>query len=482
MRGPRTLFAFALLAAAFLGPAPVRAGVSNLTVDTTVDSFDGSCTDGDCSLRDALAVVPDGGTVAVPPGVYRLALAGPGGLDEGDLDLTRPVSIVRDGEGGVFVDASGLGDRVFQIDGNADVAIEGLTLFGGRGYFRGGGVRVVTGSVHLDGVTITGGSAGEGGGGLSVSRDGRAVVTRSLFIENRSRGTGGGIEVAGELTLRDSAVIANRARIAGGVDARDAVLRMTNVTVAANRSRTLGGGLRASGDVSLSHVTIARNRADRAGAVAADPGVVAFARSIVAANVAVVAPSCDAPGDSAGANVEGASDRCGFDRASDVVRADAGLGPLRSNGGPAPTMALSATSPALAIGRSGCAARDQRGAPRGVPCDAGAYERVLCSGRPVNIVGTPGDDVLSGGREPDTFLGLGGDDEFQGSLAEDRACGGPGADHLIGGPGDDVLVGQAGDDHLEGEDGDDRLLGGPGTDTCVGGAGRDDLAACEPTG
>jgi hypothetical protein len=54
---------------------------------------------------------------------------------------------------------------------------------------------------------------------------------------------------------------------------------------------------------------------------------------------------------------------------------------------------------------------------------------VLCLGRPVGIVGSPGDDELAGGREPDTFLGLGGDDRFQGSLAGDRACGARGNDH-----------------------------------------------------
>jgi predicted outer membrane repeat protein len=469
-----------VFATTFLAPVPASAGPSMVTVDTTVDSFDGTCADDDCSLRDALASVPDGGTVGVPSGVYTLALTGSGGVEEGDLDLSRSVSIVRDGDSGVFVDATTLGDRVVQVDGGADVVLEGLTLLGGRGYFRGGGVRVVSGSLHLDGVTITGGVAGEGGGGLSVSRDGHAVVARSLFLENRSRGTGGGIEVAGTLTLRDSAVVGNRARIGGGIDARDAVVRMTNVTVATNRSRSQGGGLRASGDVVLSHVTIARNRAEHAGGVAAKAGVVTFGRSIVADNVAGTAPSCDAMGISIGANVEGASDGCGFDRGSDVVRVDPGLGPLLPNGGPTPTMALSASSPAVGIGATGCAVRDQRGAPRDGPCDAGAYERVLCLGRAVNIVGTPGDDELSGGREPDTFLGLGGDDEFQGSLASDRACGGRGSDHLLGGPGDDVLAGQGDDDHLDGEDGGDRLLGGPGTDTCVGGPGRDDLVACEP--
>jgi Ca2+-binding RTX toxin-like protein len=128
-----------------------------------------------------------------------------------------------------------------------------------------------------------------------------------------------------------------------------------------------------------------------------------------------------------------------------------------------------ASSPAIDMGGR-CSRSDQRGAPRDDRCDGGAYERVFCLGRAVNIVGTPGDDELSGGREPDAFLGLAGDDEFQGSLNDDVACGSGGDDHLIGGPGDDRLAGGRGNDVLDGEGGRDRCWGGPG---------RDELIACE---
>lgn len=454
-----------------------------ITVDTFADGYDGSCADGDCSVRDALARVADGGTVKLPSGFYTLSVTGAGGLEEGDLDLTRSVTITRSAEGGVFLDASGLGDRIAQIDGDAGVTLEGLTLLGGHGNIRGGGVRVVTGSVALLGVTIVGGSVGEGGGGLSVAKGGAATVARSLFLDNRTRGTGGGIEVAGTAEIVDSTIAGNTARVGGGIDVRDADVVLENVTIAKNRARGSGGGIRASGSVLLGSATVARNRAGVAGGgVASSPDVVRFARSVVADNVAPVGASCTSPGVSAGHNVEDTTSWCGFSRSTDIGRVDARLGGLRANGGPTPAIALLNGSPALGAGGTGCPHADQRGAPRGVPCDSGAYERVLCLGSVVNIVGTRGDDELSGGREPDTFLGLGGDDEFQGSLAADRACGGPGDDHLIGGPGDDILAGQLGGDLLEGEDGDDRLLGGPGADACDGGPGRDRTLACEPDG
>jgi hypothetical protein len=148
-------------------------------------------------------------------------------------------------------------------------------------------------------------------------------------------------------------------------------------------------------------------------------------------------------------------------------------------------MALSVRSPAADLAGD-CGGRDQRGAPRDRRCDAGAYEIVRCLGRPVNIVGTPDEDELSGGRGRDVFLGMAGSDEFQGSIGRDRACGGPGDDLLIAGPGNDRFAGEAGDDRVKGEAGRDLLYAGPGRDQLVGGPGRDrcelDAADRDPRG
>ena len=66
-----------LWAVALVVVAPPGAiAVPTLTVDVFEDTFDGSCDDGDCSLRDALAIVDAGGTVRVPPGFYALSLTG----------------------------------------------------------------------------------------------------------------------------------------------------------------------------------------------------------------------------------------------------------------------------------------------------------------------------------------------------------------------------------------------------------------------
>ena len=107
MRRVRVSLFCLVSAIALLGFEPVALAAASLTVDTFEDTFDGSCADGDCSLRDAVSSVDPGGTVRLPPGFYALDRAG-AGPDAGDIDLDRPVTIVGIGETGTFLDASGL--------------------------------------------------------------------------------------------------------------------------------------------------------------------------------------------------------------------------------------------------------------------------------------------------------------------------------------------------------------------------------------
>jgi Ca2+-binding RTX toxin-like protein len=71
------------------------------------------------------------------------------------------------------------------------------------------------------------------------------------------------------------------------------------------------------------------------------------------------------------------------------------------------------------------------------------------------LVGTAGDDTLTGGYGHDTLKGLAGHDT------------------LSGGYGSDTLYGGAGDDRLDGGTSNDTLIGGLGRDTLTGGTGHD---------
>lgn len=447
-----------------------------LTVDTFEDSFDGTCAD-DCSLRDAIASVDDGGTVRVGPGFYELSLAGDGGIEAGDLDLDRPVTIEGTGSLGAFLDASSLGDRAFDVA--AQASLHHLTLIGGSEVGSGGLVRVTAGAVRLSDSTLIGGLARKGGA-VAVGDGAGLRVVRSWISKTFATERGGAIFVRGTATVVRSTISEGQAEAGGGVWVADTgSLVVSNSTISGNEASAGGGGLNVRGSAELGSATIARNRAAVGGGVRATAAAeVTTIASVFEGNQAADrAPTCSRRLSSGGHNVADTLG-CGLDAAGDLAGVDPTLGPLRQNGGPTPTHVLRVGSPAVGNGGGACPALDQRGAPR-ADCDSGAYELVFCLDRPVTMVGTPGPDDLSGGLGRDVFLGLAGDDDFQGSSAADRACGGRGNDHLIGGPDDDRLAGAAGRDVLEGEGGDDLLVGGAGRDECLGDAGLDHARSCE---
>ncbi|MEX1207101.1 MAG: calcium-binding protein [Acidimicrobiia bacterium] len=98
-----------------------------------------------------------------------------------------------------------------------------------------------------------------------------------------------------------------------------------------------------------------------------------------------------------------------------------------------------------------------------------------CTGLPVTIVGTEGDDVIHGTDGDDVIVGLGGNDTIYGLGGDDVICGDGGDDVLHGGSGHDLLVGGDGDDIISGDGGKDTILGGSGNDTLTGKKGADDL-------
>jgi uncharacterized repeat protein (TIGR01451 family)/uncharacterized repeat protein (TIGR02543 family) len=95
----------------------------------------------------------------------------------------------------------------------------------------------------------------------------------------------------------------------------------------------------------------------------------------------------------------------------------------------------------------------------------------LCMGRPVTILGTPGNDHINGTPGDDVIHGLGGNDHINGQGGNDVICGGEGNDHLRGGDGDDQVDGSEGNDYLRGGRGNDTLRGGEGDDLLDGGQG-----------
>jgi Ca2+-binding RTX toxin-like protein len=106
-----------------------------------------------------------------------------------------------------------------------------------------------------------------------------------------------------------------------------------------------------------------------------------------------------------------------------------------------------------------------------------------CQGRAATIVGTAGDDHITGTPRADVIVARAGDDVVRAGNGNDLVCGGDGADTLRGGPGADGLYGERDGlgfdrggsfrypDVLSGGSGDDLLdIGGDARSTDQGGS------------
>ncbi|QBC28078.1 hypothetical protein U737_14895 [Methylomonas sp. LW13] len=88
----------------------------------------------------------------------------------------------------------------------------------------------------------------------------------------------------------------------------------------------------------------------------------------------------------------------------------------------------------------------------------------------LRLIGTESDDYLRGGRQGESYEGLGGNDMLFGDGGDDLMHGGEDNDRVFGGYGNDSVYGDAGNDILYGEMGSDILDGGSGDDMLYGGS------------
>lgn len=341
-------------------PPPPPQPPSPPTLTVTKESDDhGACTSDDCSLREALLAVPEGGVIVLPHDRYQLTIPrDPADKlgESGHLAITKLDVTIRgtgDPGGAVILQTVPL-TRVLEVHGGASGVIENVSIVGGasrapsdstavQGHIHGGGIHN-HGSLTLRNVTVSGN---------------RATSTDPNLQNLAARG-GGGVYNAG-------------------------AMNMINVTIAGNESQVLGSGLGGSpsSTTTLRNTLIVNNGG---GGTNCTAGL----------TIVNEGGSLEYPGNSCGSTVP--------TTASDP------LGPLDSA---TVTYALPAGSEAVDVGPN-CPPIDELGTPRPQPgptgqllCDSGAIERV--NQAPAAAIDAPAGGYTTGEGTPIQLAGRGTD-------------------------------------------------------------------------
>ena len=236
-------------------------------VNSLADPGDGTCSNSECTLREAIAAAQSGERVTFKNNLSgRIALAAGRLIVDKSLTIEArdPSQIVVDGQGATTVFAVGVGTTGVLVN------LINLTITGGGGQ-PGSGVQVFSGStLNVIGSVVTGNNAVGNGGGIHAS-NATVRVARSTIAANTATSQGGGIFVADEnLTVSRSTISGNTASSGGGIflECGGAASCATNgmtirsSTITQNDTQIGGGGgiATASFPNTLSNTIVAGNR------------------------------------------------------------------------------------------------------------------------------------------------------------------------------------------------------------------------------
>ena len=229
--------------------------------------------------------------------VFRLTLSGADEFDSqtGDLDVMQGTLTIMSIRSHAIIDATGLGDRVFQVFPKAHLTLSHLIIRGGTApgnadsAFSGGetgGAIFNSGILHLNNCIITNNASGggnipegngfgtEGGDGGAIYNFGTLTMNTCIVAGNSAGagangaagGNGGGIKNDGKCTLTKTVISGNQSGDGGGPDGN---------AFGFGGSGGSGGGIFNSGTMILNKCDISENAGGR-GSGGGDPGIVSI--------------------------------------------------------------------------------------------------------------------------------------------------------------------------------------------------------------
>lgn len=164
-------------ALALLLAAPSAASAASFAVNSTLDAVDAATLDGvcatatgECTLRAAVQqanALPGADTITLPVGTFRLSIVGVEDAGAaGDLDVTGALAITGAGTAATVIDGggdTGPRDGVIEAFAGGSLAVEGLTVRGGRLTDAGGAGIGTDADLTLTRVTVSGNVANSTG-------------------------------------------------------------------------------------------------------------------------------------------------------------------------------------------------------------------------------------------------------------------------------------------------------------------------------
>ncbi|CAN5434718.1 hypothetical protein BH09SUM1_BH09SUM1_28090 [soil metagenome] len=325
----------------------VEAYVNNITATTNLDEDDGVAFGDGISLREAIDCIAPGGGVSFASTTLFL----------GPIVLDRPLGISGPG----LVDAQGT-SGAFELNANADVAFDYVTITRGFTSGHGGAIYNHNGQLRFSRGSIMGNHADFGGG---ISSEGDSAITEitdstisANYADAGSVNFAGGVDSRGgaHTTISNSTITGNGANMAGGLGSRTATLVIQSCTIVGNSATVSGGG-----------------------GLATDASGVSVADSIIQLNTGSTEANADLGAQwsylSLGGNYIGVAPPArGFENGANGDYVGSAAAPLaraveldlRANGGPTQTLLPLSPGPAIDTGRETLAFAsdyDQRGAP-----------------------------------------------------------------------------------------------------------------------
>ncbi len=224
--------------------------------------------DGPGSVREALSLIADDGTITFDPSLAGGTLT----LTSGELVVDTSVAVDASAAAPVTISAGGA-SRVVQIGPGVTVSMNDLVLRDGVAAPQGGGV-LNFGELNLDRVTVTDNLENSTGTGFDLGGGG---------IYN---GDGALLNLT-DSTVSDNATVAQPG---GGIYGFfNSTINVTNSTISGNVGGDVAGGLRTLGDANITGSTISGNTSTawHGGGIFATDGTVVIENTSIVDNVAV---------------------------------------------------------------------------------------------------------------------------------------------------------------------------------------------------